>query len=315
MNHISYSAPAKIILTGEHAVVYGKPGLVCAVDNRITFDLHETNTTKYDHDFFPKIEEKVKQFLHREKESYTDKYYSYSITSDIPVGRGMGSSAALAATASASLLELYTNKEWSLPLINQCAYEVEKIFHNNPSGVDVSASVFGGLIWYRKEFEFLKSISSLPIKIPHVLLDSLILIDSGKPNESTAEMVQRVGLRYNKYPRKTDTILTEIERISKRFVVSIMKEDVQLFVEALQKNQELLVGLDVVSNKTKQLLNKIKQFGVGKITGAGGKSANSGLILFYAQNKKAFLDYAQKENISVIQFNPTYKGITKVIHT
>lgn len=311
MKITTYSAPAKIIFTGEHAVVYGKPGLVCAVDKRITIDIYSCTEKRYEHDFFPKIETKIRQFLQREKEEFSDKPYCYSLTSDIPIGRGMGSSAALAAASSAALLEHFTGKEWSLPRINQCAYEVEKIFHLNPSGVDVSASVFGGLIWYRKEFEFLKSISSLTINIPKTILDSLFLIDSGKPQETTAQMVSHVGLRYNKYPRKVETIMGEIERTSKRFVISIMKEDVSMFAESLQKNQELLEQLGVISNTTKQLLTDLKMFGTGKVTGAGGRKGSSGYILYLAHDKQAFLEYAKKKQISVTQFHPIYKGVAR----
>jgi mevalonate kinase len=284
---------------------------VCAVDKRIKIDLIEAPQTNYSHDFFPKIEEKVKHFLEREKETYSDKSYTYSISSDIPIGRGMGSSAALSAASSAALLELYTGKEWSLPLINQCAYEVEKIFHHNPSGVDVSASVFGGLIWFRKEFEFLKSISSLTMNIPRTIIDSLFLIDTGKPQETTADMVRLVGSRYNQNPSRIEKILSEIERATKRVVISIAKEDSGLFAEAVKINEELLESLGVVSKKAKDLLSTLRHCGVGKVTGAGGKKDSSGFILFYAQDKDIFIQEAKKHTLTVMRFIPVYKGITR----
>lgn len=313
MTTITYSAPAKIIFSGEHAVVYGKPGLVCAIDKRVTVHLQSATSTTHIDTIFQKIDERVKGFLQKEKESFVERGYSYTISSDIPLGRGMGSSAALAASFSAALLELFTGKEWSVPQINQCAYEVEKLFHHNPSGVDVSASVFGGLIWFRKEFEFLKSISSLTINIPRHFLKSLYLIDTGKPLETTAQMVGLVGIRYNKHPLKIENILSQIERVTKRFVLSVIKEDEELFKNAIQENEVLLEQLGIVSRKTQKLLQNLNALGVGKVTGAGGKSQDSGFILFYADNEQSFLEYCKENNLSVMKLSPTYKGITKEI--
>src|SRR3989338_2438064 len=153
---ISYSAPGKIILSGEHSVVYGKPALVTAVNLRLTVTINEGK---------PQIKDKKKSF-------------NYYYKSDIPIGRGMGSSAAFCVATAAALLHFYTGREYDKQIINSLAYQGETYFHGMPSGVDVSASCFGGLIFYRKEFEFLKNISSLNFKIPKRIQDQLILIDS-----------------------------------------------------------------------------------------------------------------------------------------
>jgi mevalonate kinase len=311
MKSITYSAPAKVILSGEHSVVYGKPGLVCALDLRIRVHILSSKVKPIADPIFKTIDAKVRHFIGKQSEPIHDEPYEYRITSHIPVGRGLGSSAALSAAASAALLEFYTGKEWSQERINQCAYEVEKIFHQNPSGVDVSASVFGGLIWYRKEFEFLKTISSLSMNIPHTIMDGLYLIDTGKPQESTADMVRAVGKRYNRYPKKMESALQAIERVTKRMVVSLAKEDPQLFQASLKENQELLETLGIVSVKTRKLISNLSQHATGKVTGAGGKNGGSGFALFYAAEPTDFLTACKKMKLDVIQFTPTYKGIQK----
>lgn len=311
MKSIVYSAPAKVILSGEHSVVYGKPGLVCALDKRIRVHILSSKIKHSIDPIFKTIDEKIRHFISKQNEYIDDEPYEYRITSHIPIGRGLGSSAALSAATSAALLEFYTGKEWSQERINQCAYEVEKIFHQNPSGVDVSASVFGGLIWYRKEFEFLKTISSLSMNIPRTIMDKLFLVDTGKPRESTADMVRIVGQRFNRYPKKIEGALSTIEKVTKRMVVAIAKEDVQLFQDSLKENEELLEVLGIVSPQTRKHILNLSQCAVGKVTGAGGKHSGSGFALFYASQPTTFLSLCKDMKLDVIQFTPTYKGIQK----
>ena len=157
MNPIRYSAPGKVILSGEHAVVYGKPALVCAIDKRLSITFTLAENTEYKDDIFPILENSVINFLKTKKIYAKKKGYTYIIESSIPIGRGLGSSAAYCACISAGLLELFTEREWSKDDINMCAYQMEKHFHKNASGVDTSTSIMGGLLYSRKEFEFLKT--------------------------------------------------------------------------------------------------------------------------------------------------------------
>jgi len=311
MKSIQYSAPAKVIISGEHAVVYGKPALVCAINKRLSIKFTPAKKTIYIDDIFPKLERFVLDFLKLKKEKINKIEYSYSVESSIPMGRGLGSSAAYCACISAGLLELFTGREWSKEEINMCAYKMEKYFHKNSSGVDTSTSVMGGLIYYRKEFEFLKTISSLAIKIPKHFIDSLVLIDTGKPVETTGEMVQSVGALYNKNSKKMEIIFNEIEKATKRIIVSLMKEDLSFFIDNIKENQDLLGQIGVVSEKTKILLNDLKTYGVGKITGGGGKIDSSGYILFLCKNKDECIRQLEKKSISYLQFLPSYTGLIK----
>ena len=311
MKTIKYSAPGKVIISGEHAVVYGKPALVCAIDKRLSIIFSSAKKTEYKDNIFPILEKSVIDFLQSKKVSFEKKEYTYLVESTIPIGRGLGSSAAYCACVSAGLLELFTGKEWSKEEVNVCAYQMEKYFHKNSSGVDTSTSVMGGLIYYRKEFEFLKTISSLEIKIPEKILNSLLLIDTGKPIETTGEMVQAVGTLFNADSKKMERIFNSIEKITKRIIVSIMKEDRAFFKKNIEDNQILLEKMGVVSKETKKLLQVLKKVGVGKITGGGGKKSASGYVLFYADN----IDQCKKTlfelSIPFISFIPSYTGLKK----
>ena len=308
---ISYSAPGRIFLSGEHAVVYGKPALVCAIDKRLTITFTPAEKTEYKDTIMPILEKSVMDFLQKKQIKKKKIGYMYSIESAIPIGRGLGSSAAYCAVISAGLLELFTGDEWSKEEINICAYQMEKYFHKNSSGVDTSTSIMGGLIYYRKEFEFLKTISSLPVKLPKHFIDSLVLIDTGKPIETTGEMVQKVGQLFNTKGVKMEYIMNDMEKTTKRLIISIMKEDTLLFKENIQHNQELLEQIGVVSSSTKKLLTLLNKVGKGKVTGGGGYKGLSGYVLFYYEDLEGMRKVLNQKNISVIPFIPNYTGLVR----
>ncbi len=313
MKQIVYSAPGKVILSGEHAVVYGRPALVCAIDKRLTISITPSKTSAPSNQGMKTVEKGVRDFLKQKKIPVPELFFSYSVDSQIPIGRGLGSSAAFSAAASAALLELYTGQEWSLEEINNCAYKIEQVFHKNPSGVDNTAAVFGGLIYFRKEFEFLKTISSLSLKIPSSIEQNLFLIDSGKPEETTAQMVENVGKLYNRKGLLIDKTLRNIEKITKRIVVSFAKEDTVFFRKSIEDNQKELEKLGVVSGKTKSLLKHLQPFGVGKVTGAGGTLGASGFLLFYVEKRERFLAFIQGKRLESMVFHSSYLGLKKII--
>jgi len=283
MKSITYSAPGKIILSGEHSVVYGKPALVTAIDLRLTCSVWEDSPVD-DKSITGKAVNNcstvIISYLKKKKIKFKERPFGYKITSVIPSGRGLGSSAAFCVALSATLLHFYTGMPQEKQLINSLAYQAEKYFHGMPSGVDVSASCFGGLIFYRKEFEFLKQISALNFKLPKSFEDRLMLIDTGKPKENTAEMVRIVGSKYNKDPERMFSALCDIEKVTKRMVISIVKEDLKMFEEALGDNQKLLSKIGIVSSSAKKFIDEIEKFGTGKVTGAGGLEKGSGMVLF-----------------------------------
>ena len=316
MKIISYSAPAKVILSGAHAVVYGKPAIVSSIDLRLKFIIANSMRSHQNgkgNEAILFIMQKVKEYLQKQKIKFEDKTedktFDFEIRSEIPIGRGLGSSAALSVAATAALLEFYSGRKFDKEEINNIAYQVEKFFHKNTSGVDVTASCFGGLIYYRKEFEFLKNISSLNFKIPKKIEENLYLIDSGKPKESTGEMVEFVGKSYNQKPQFVEEVLNDIEKTTKRMVVSIIKVDINFFVKTLVDNQVLLEMLGVVSKNAKNLLKNLEVFGVGKVTGGGGKKAGSGYLLFYANKKNDLEKYLKKQNISFYKFHQDFRGL------
>jgi len=310
MPSITYKAPAKVILSGEHAVVYGKPALIIGLGKYIVVTVCESG------DSDPQllegskpVIEAVHNYLQKKYPEKELKLPTITVQNDIPLGRGLGSSAAFAAALSGALLHYYLGEEPSKDTINSLAYIAEKHFHGTPSGADNTTCCYGGLIFFRKEFEFLKTISALHAKLPEIIESKLLLIDTGKPEESTMEMVKQVRIFYNANPLKTDEILNKMEKTTKRLVVSVIKEDVNGFCDSLKKNQSMLEELGVVSPRVSQIIEKLQEFGVGKITGAGGKANGSGFILFYAYDKDKTIRYLNNNIIPFIEFTQDFNGV------
>ncbi len=311
MKSITYSAPAKVIISGEHAVVYGKPALATAINKTLTVTISE-HPNKVEKTLHHQIVDIVCNYLGISRTQHIQKHTTIETVSDIPIGRGLGSSAAFSTACSAGLMEYITDSRPEKEDIGKCAYLVEKIFHTNPSGVDTASSCFGGLIYYRKEFEFLKTISRLSMQIPSAWKDHLYLIDSGKPKETTGEMVQSVRELYNKRMSFTDKLLSQIEKTTKRMVLSCTKEDISFFKATIQENQSYLDQLGVVSDSTRFLIRTLNKWGVCKITGAGGKKNGSGYVLFYADDNQAAEKIMQKNRISFFKFIPVHEGVTRI---
>jgi len=308
---ISYTAPAKVILSGEHAVVFGKPALVSTINLKLKFSVWDEKCLVTEKNILL-ISRKVKDFLRKTKIIFSEKPFNFKIESEVPVGRGLGSSAALSVAAVATFLEFYTGRQFEKKIINDLAYQIEKIFHKNPSGVDNTAVCFGGLILYHRKINSLKYINNLNYKITDDLEKKLYLIDSGKPTEKTAKMVNSVAKLHDKAPRLTNIILNDIEKTTNKIKISLMKKDAISFKKSLVVNELLLEKLNVVSKKTRILLTELSKFGVGKITGAGGKKTDSGFILFLSDDKVKLEEFLKNRKISFYKFSQDTDGLNKL---
>lgn len=267
---ITVSVPGKIHLMGEHAVVYGKPALLAAINRRLTVTVTQGKETHTGY---------VGQILgilqnHFQLSKMPD--LTITISSDVPSGYHLGSSAAVAVGVVAAV-SYYVKKVWNPALFNQLAYEAEKLKHGNPSGGDNTIVTMGGFIWYRKELEFLKSIWQLPFKTK---LNNFYLLDTGKPRETTGEMVafvkKRVGLQ---------KFLDENEQETKRIAVAIRNNDEKTLIDAMRKGERTLEDIGVVSDKAKKIIRKVERVGgAAKILGGGGREDGVGYLLCYSHH-------------------------------
>lgn len=326
---ILVSAPGKIILFGEHAVVYEKKALAAALDlkcyclvepseeeDQIKLVLPDSNLTtfwklsqlpwesvpkltgtgelKVDSQLSEAILTLVKQKV--EKPNLIEAAHAflylfvhlavsekrraqvYTVRSALPIGAGLGSSAAYSVSLSTALL--YTHAHIQVPttasidttsasVINQWAFLGEKILHGNPSGVDNTVSTYGGAIGYRKGTdgcqERLNGFKALDF-----------LVTDTKISRDTKALVKSVGDRKVQEPDYITLILQEIDQISHQAEQILLNEkDVQKAEDGLGglmvKCHELLVSLGVGHQALDQVCLLGKRFGLmSKLTGAGG---------------------------------------------
>lgn len=229
---ITTTAPAKLILLGEHSVVYGQPALATALDLKTTvqiitenfceisnipvisvdllsFEIKNIRINYYEDQFY--YEESVKKFSNSVQNSIKaitlllnklklDNHPVHKmglkliVSSDIPVGCGLGSSAAFSVAVSSALMRLVGNFKNS---VFELANELEKMFHENPSGIDVYVSYHGGLVEFKKtEHGFchhngdttnFRPTSTCPTPSPHAVLNgSSMTINTQIQNAQTS---------------------------------------------------------------------------------------------------------------------------------
>lgn len=146
MSSINIKAPGKIILCGEHAVVYGYPAIVMAIDKYLKihyeWDDKDADLVSWSQNAIANISQYcVPTIIDRLKPV---------IESDLPTGSGLGSSAAIS-TSLAVLLLAITNQRITRKRINNIAFELEKKNHGTPSGIDNTIITFGGIIRFQKK--------------------------------------------------------------------------------------------------------------------------------------------------------------------
>ncbi|MDO8269542.1 MAG: hypothetical protein Q7T54_02625 [Candidatus Levybacteria bacterium] len=275
------SAPGKIHLIGEHSSVYGKPAILLAINRRVVVSVEREGSLKN----LPKGKtqgavESIQKYLHRVHKIPVEKV-GIIIGSDIPVGKGLGSSAALSAALSAAFHKLY-KIPFTLGSVFEAAYESERFFHGNPSGGDLAASVYGGVLWFRKETESLKL--SQRIELSAKICPEFIVIDSGKPIESTKEMVSLVSKMKKK---KVSAFCEEQEIVAKNLSTALIQGNKEVISRCISEAQTNLDKIGVVGSVAKNIILELKNSGVfAKISGGGGIKKGSGIIVAGISNKR-----------------------------
>ncbi len=310
---ITVSVPSKVHLLGEHAVVYGKPALLAAIDKRISVAIIPSKKKQ-----IQGVKEYVKEIkqlleilegeIQKRTNLKTIETYAIKINSQIPIGSGLGSSASLSASLTAALLA-FLKIPWNNKIIFDIAYMGEKFFHGNPSGGDLAIVIEGGFLWFRKEFEFLKTFSPLPFK-PHKNIKQFILIDSEKSIESTKEMVSKVAQLKTSNPEKTQYLFNSQEELTKKLAIALREGDENTLIECIRLGERNLEKLRVVGKKAKSIIRMIEKLGgAAKINGGGGVKDGSGMLLAYHTDIEKLLSFAKLKSLEIIEIKVGEEGI------
>lgn len=282
----TFFSSGKVILSGEHSVVYGEPALISSINLGISASIEEkinkvgkNSKAGYLNHIFKIFNEKFSDL------NFDTDNLKIKIDSNLPRKSGLGSSAAYAHVIFLCLLNHF-NLILPEEEIFNLVWQAEKFIHGNSSGADPSAVVFGGVQIFRKgKRKMLKSFSKM----------DFILVNSGKPEESTGEMVSLVKTKVESSDFFSKTI-KEIGQVTSKMINSIESDNFN--PSLLSQNERLLEKIGVVGKKAKNMIKEIENHGgFAKITGAGGVKKGSGWILAYHPDKNGLDTFLSQNTI------------------
>lgn len=298
-------AYGKTILSGEHSVVYGHPAIVSQISLKMHVLLFEDSFTASDLEYpYVKLFNEDLSIFKEKYPEVTDKlpvHLTLSVTGDLPLGFGLGGSAAVASASFQALAQL-ANKSLSPEELLELVQLSENFAHGKSSGVDATAVVHGGLLEFRKKDQ---QLWHQPIITSALEKRPFFLLSSGKPVESTKEMVMMVKDRMATDPT-TKKILKQIGEVTTEFISELKQNTFEPIL--LQKNERLLEELGVVSPAAQSLISQIEAVGgFAKITGAGGLKEGSGMILAYHSDPFLLEEFSTQHNLYPYQIFFTQK--------
>lgn len=308
---ITARAPGKLILSGEHSVVYGKPALAMAV-NRYVYTTINTQSPsevafellnlkyKRGHSLeklrklktrlqnayagFQRGEHSIRDVLKKPFElmQYTatnmvDRL-NLSLTqgikihtdSTIPIGCGMGSSAATVVSTNHALSHFYHQ-----PLLLQQHIELgldaENLQHGNSSGLDLRLAIQGGCIFYVRGEVSTRPAPSMPFQI----------VNTGTPLSTTGECVKHAASLF------TADLLDEFSATTLALDAALSEDKKEMALEAIRNNHRLLTQIEVVPTQVQHFIQTLEARGMAaKICGAGSIRGNAaGIVLIAGEGK------------------------------
>ncbi len=254
----------KVILLGEHAVVYGEPALAAPISRgiyatavkggrmsvRMPEGLNATQRTQLNRAFARAAAQCGRPLV------------SVSLRSTLPLAMGLGSSAAVSVACAKALLwgagEVVTPER-----IGQLALEMEREFHLTPSGVDHTTSAREALLLFRKG-------KAHRVRCPKPLKLAVVLTGARPP---TRETVAALRARQTRWPKRYRRVMALIGELAREGAAAARAGDHEALGDAMNVNHGLLAALGVSSAGIDAVVHRLRQLGAlgAKLTGAGGE--------------------------------------------
>ena len=299
------SAPAKIILFGEHFVVHGTMALLAAIDKRVTVTstFTENKTIKVDSELgtievpisssHEEVESEFRPFVYLANKMIASNQnvngLEITINSDIPVGVGLGSSSACCVAAASSIFGLF--KELSDSEILKMSIEAEKTIFPDLSGADLYVCAAGGIIGCEEDgdsFVYHSSTTSVSYEISAnlVIVNSMI-------QHSTKRSVEKV----RKFKENNEKRFSELCDLVTKLIGgghksgtagrggaldNMKNNDIAALGLKMIENQKYLEEIQVSNDTLRDMISSLKEISLGtKITGAG----DGGCIIALVEDK------------------------------
>ena len=275
---IEADASAKLILFGEHAVVYGRPAIAIPLPSlRARAEVHEISggaagqieivsedldTRKWLHE--SGADDPIAAILNHTLAELAFKPQTplcISIQSDIPIAAGLGSGASVSVAVARALAQ-YAGVELPPATVSRLAFAVERIHHGSPSGIDNT------VIAYEQPVYFVRDRVLQPFELKARL--HLVLADSGT-RTSTSLAVAGVRTRYDADPQAYEIIFDQIGHITDQAYAALRSGDAAPLGDLMTRNQELLKSIGVSSHEVEELVQAAATAGAlgAKLSGAG----------------------------------------------
>jgi len=278
MPAFSASAPGKVILFGEHAVVYqrpaiavpvtqviakavvradlrGKPGQVHieAPDIQLERDLNDLPVNHPFHLLLSQIQQKFG----------IDRFPAFHlrVTSSIPIAAGMGSGAAIS-VASARAITAFLGKVLSEEETSALAYEVEKVFHGTPSGIDNTVIAYAQPVFFQR---------GQPIQFLKVNQPFTLVIGHSGVQSPTSDVVAAVCRAWQVDTQSYEGIFDKIGQLVHKARRAIEEGPMDTLGQLMLENHNLLREIRVSSVDLDRLVDAAMQSGAlgAKLSGAG----------------------------------------------
>jgi hydroxymethylglutaryl-CoA reductase len=252
------AAAGKVLLLGEHAVVYGKHALALPIPNAVTVMLRDEPTDLA----LPELEDTIA--LIKDRLGVEDSPYSAEVTSRLPLAMGLGASAAYA-VAITRAFNLKHGVGLDDTAINEIAFECEKLAHGTPSGVDNTVATYGAPILFSNDGSLKTqrlSMSELP---PLVIACSH---QSGR----TKEQVANVRERHGHNPSQYDAIFAQVDALSLAGADAMRGGDYEELGRLMNICHGLLTAIEVSTPELEGMVSLARAAGAvgAKMTGGGG---------------------------------------------
>lgn len=262
---MTVSAPGKLLLLGDHAVVYGYPCITTAVSVRLEVTIEETGDGKITVDAPPVKDTRfVDAAIDSGLRDWNIRHNGFRLVTKSAFSEtyGFGSSSAVTVATLYALASLF-KKDFSTRQIFDMAYQIILAIQAVGSGFDVASAAFGGTIYYVKGG---KPIEHLSIK------DMPLIVGYTGIKSNTVDLVRMVGKKREQYPEKVERIFQAIAKLVEEAKLRMLEGDWERVGKLMDFNQEYLRDLGVSSEKLEALISAAKGAGAwgAKLSGAGG---------------------------------------------
>ena len=267
------SAPGKVILFGEHFVVYGVKAILCAINKRVTVTAEKIKEEKISiksdignlelelNKPISEINSPLKPFYYLANKIIRNQStgIEIKIESDIPLGAGLGSSSACCVAGAAAISKLFSEK--TKKEILELAIEAEKTIFENTSGADCTVCTYGGIIEYEKEKDFIK-IKSEP--------NFHLIIANSNIKHSTESIVSKVKQFKNEDTERFSKLCNDESKLIEDVLQLLKENNIQKLGQKVIQNQRYLETIGISNEKLKDMIKIGQESSFGtKITGAG----------------------------------------------